>query len=584
MLNKQELRVLIVDDNEIDSQHYQRCLLKNERYQSIIFESSTCEQAFAILEGCSMDCLLIDYNMPGHIGLEFLAKLQQADAELDMAIIFLTGEGNENIAAEAMKHGADDYIPKAEVSADRLNYAVNKALEKKKMERELSQQHEKLTRMAHFDLLTECLNRHSFTLSLTKQVETTKRHQREMALLFIDLDYFKHINDHYGHEVGDGLLVETARRIQSCCRRTDVLGRLGGDEFALALSEIKTTHDAGRIAQKIIEVLKRPFIINDKEIHICASIGIACLPSSAISAEQLTQYADMAMYRAKHKGRNQYAYFSDALNKTHQQRLSLEQALNVAMEREQFFLVYQPQYDLQTKSLVGIEALLRWQHPDNGLILPSEFIPIAEDTGMIREMGDWVLEQACEHYQAWLSENLEPPKLAINVSAKQLSCNLFIDHFKKTLTNKNVAAKHIEFELTETTLMGNDFDIVSVLETLQAMQVRIAIDDFGTGYSSFAQLGRILPIHTLKIDMSFVDKVINDFHFAMMTKSMIDIGHNLGLTVIAEGVETMEQMEFFHQNNCDQVQGYFLSEPMSPQSIRDLFVSRCAASSERTRL
>ena len=424
----EKIQLLIIDDNPIDRQHYKQCLKKNETLSFILHESPTCQAGLKILLEHDIDCLLIDHYIPGKNGLEFLKEIQKQDRYQFMAIVFLTGQGNENIAVEAIKYGADDYMKKSEASVEKLNHSIHQALEKKALKKKIIDQHSELKHMAHYDVLTECLNRNAFYYNLSKEINGARRYGRIIALLFIDLDHFKNINDHYGHDVGDAVLVESVQRLQNSSRDSDILGRLGGDEFALLLTDVSEAYDVGRVAKTIINHFRAPFVVKDRDIYVGASIGIACFPESADGSEKLMQSADIAMYRAKTKGRNQYEYFSEELDRIHQKRMILEQDLNVALAKDQFFLMYQPQYRLEDDIMSGMEVLLRWDHPEKGSISPELFVSVAEDTGIIREIGQWVLEASCQQFRTWLDKHQDFPKISVNVSPKQFCQKNFVSN------------------------------------------------------------------------------------------------------------------------------------------------------------
>ena len=562
-----ELNVLILDDDEVDRERYKRCLKHTAFSPSNIHEASTSQNAQQLLEQHQFQCMLIDYNLPGTDGLSFLKKLKNDPMQSDLIVLFFTGEGTEEIAANALKYGADDYIPKSKLNAQALNHAIETSLEKKSLKKQINEQYAKLDYMAHHDILTQCLNRRAFYEALKKQLSAANRYQRLAALLFIDLDNFKLINDQYGHGVGDELLICLVKQIKTCCRCTDIIGRMGGDEFAVGLSEISHPLDGARVAEKIIRSLEAPFHIHGKDIAITVSIGLACYPDAAESTEDLIQCADIAMYRAKESGRNRSEFFTQALNDLYKEKNSLEQNLKQAINKQELFLMYQPQYDLKRKHLVGIESLIRWRHPEKGLISPDKFIPTAEESNLIQAIDNWVIEQAITQYLMWLKQKINPPKIAINISAKQFSDTQFLQNILKTISDYGIIGHYLELEITETAL-GRDIAMTkSVLQELQRYGVSIAIDDFGTGYSSLAQLVDLPSINTLKIDKSFISKLEESDQADTITKSIIDIGHHLNLNLIAEGIENKSQLDFLYENGCDQAQGFYLSHPLSAQEM-----------------
>jgi diguanylate cyclase (GGDEF)-like protein len=390
-----------------------------------------------------------------------------------------------------------------------------------------------------------------------------KRNDWPMAVLFIDLDRFKLVNDTLGHSAGDKLLKEAAVRLRRCVRGSDTVGRLGGDEFAAILSELARPGDAALVAQKFIDVLKLPFDLDGKETYVSASVGITLYPADSDSAEALVMNADAAMYRAKEQGRNNYQYFTRDMNERALQRVQMEAALRRALERKEFRLVYQPKADLVTGKICGFEALLRWQHPEKGLVLPGEFIPVLEETGLIVPAGEWVLSTACAQITAWQGAGLKVPPISVNLSARQFEQTNLRDAVHAILAESGVDASLIEFEITESLLMNDPEGAARMLSSLKESGVRLSMDDFGTGYSSLGYLKRF-PIDTLKIDRSFVHDISTNADGATLTRAIIHLAQNLRLKVVAEGVETEDQLAFLRANGCDEMQGYLFARPAAP--------------------
>jgi diguanylate cyclase (GGDEF)-like protein/PAS domain S-box-containing protein len=423
---------------------------------------------------------------------------------------------------------------------------------------------EKLAHLAQFDALTGLPNRNLFQDRLAQAMATAKRNGWSMAVLFIDLDRFKLVNDTLGHAAGDKLLQEAAERLRSCIRASDTVGRLGGDEFAAILSELGKPRDAGLVAQKIIDVFKRPFDLEGKETYVSASVGITLYPADSNNAEALVVNADAAMYRAKQQGRNNYQYFTRDMNERALQRAQLEVALRRALEREEFRLVYQPRAHLATGKICGFEALLRWQHAQKGLILPGEFIPVLEETGLIVPVGEWVLRAACAQIKAWQKSGLKVPPVAINLSARQFEQTNLKESFHQILQDAKVDPSLIELEITESLLMNDPEGAARTLHSLKESGVKLSMDDFGTGYSSLGYLKRF-PIDALKIDRTFIRDIATDADGATLTRAIIHLAQNLRLKVVAEGVETEDQLAFLRSNACDEMQGYLFAKPADAQ-------------------
>jgi diguanylate cyclase (GGDEF)-like protein len=417
---------------------------------------------------------------------------------------------------------------------------------------------------ASHDRLTGLPNRMLFDDRLSLALAHTHRYGEMLAVVFLDLDGFKTVNDTLGHAVGDQLLKRVAERLKGCLRDGDVLARWGGDEFTLLLSPISSAEDTTKIARQILDTLNTPLEFKGQELHIKASLGIALAPYDGQDAETLLKNADAAMYRAKQKGRNNYQLYTSAIGTKVQERLALENNLYKALERQEFRLHYQPQIDLQTGEIIGMEALIRWQSPTLGFISPGLFIPIAEEMGLISAIGEWVLWTACAQNQEWQSLGLPPIRMAVNLSALQFQQKNLVKIIAQVLDSTKLEPHYLELEITESIAMQDVNLTIDLLRTLRSMGIQIAIDDFGTGYSSLASL-KHFPLDKLKIDQSFVRELVTDSFDAAVITALVALGQGLKLEVIAEGVETQAQLEFLRKAKCDAVQGYFLSRPVPTQ-------------------
>ena len=432
---------------------------------------------------------------------------------------------------------------------------------------------DKLSHLAHHDALTGLPNRLLYQLSLARSLEQAKRHKRRLALLFLDLDRFKMINDTLGHAAGDRLLQEVADRLRKCVRAEDLVARLGGDEFTVTLEEIAHVEDAAHLAEKIIEAVARPVIIDGSEVTTSTSIGIGLYPDDADNGEDLAKIADAAMYRAKERGRNTYQFSAADLNTHAMENLALETALRKALTAGELMVYYQQQVDIASGRTVGMEALLRWQHPVHGFLTPERFIAVAEESGLIGKIGDWVVRHVFAQARAWIAGGLQLPRISINVSGRQI---LHHDLFQLVQSAQQESGLQpqdvcIELEITETVLQSaQSMERNSqTLERLRSLGIRIALDDFGTGYSSLSRL-KHLPIDTLKIDRAFVRNIPEDMNDKAITAAIVSMGHSLGLRVIAEGVETGDQLDFLRAHGCDEVQGYLLGRPLPATAIERL--------------
>ena len=426
---------------------------------------------------------------------------------------------------------------------------------------------EEIRRIAYYDALTKLPNRAFFLEQLGRTLASAKRTGRRAALLFCDLDNFKVVNDTLGHDKGDLLLQGIADRLSACIRKGDTLSRLGGDEFVLLLPVVEHDRDAVMVARKIKETLAKPFDLEGNEVYTSPSIGIAFYPSDGDSVNTLLKHADMAMYAAKARGRNRYQFFSEEMHARTVERMQLEAGLRQAVERQEFSLVYQPQYELKTRRLVGVEALLRWQHPEKGEIQPAKFIPLAEETGMIHPIGEWVLRTVCSQVKEWLDAGYPDLRASVNLSGRQFAEPDLVDMVRRILKETGLEAKHLELEITESVLMQDSTEAAATLAALRADGISLAIDDFGTGYSSLVYLKQ-LPVNRLKIAQDFVQDIDTDDRNVAIAAAIIDLGSRLGLDIIAEGVETKAQAAVLETLNCPQVQGFHYDRPMGRDEIR----------------
>ena len=422
---------------------------------------------------------------------------------------------------------------------------------------------------AYHDLLTHLPNRALLKDRLSLAITQAQRNKRRLAVMFLDLDRFKIVNDTLGHTMGDRLLKAVANRLQGCLRGGDTLSRFGGDEFTLLLPEVRTRDDVVVIASKILDKLAAPFVIDGHELFVGASIGIAMYPEAGDSVEALIQSADIAMYHVKGRGKNGYQFFSDDMNHKFSTRLSLERELRAALSTGQLRVYYQPQVDLTDGSIVGVEALVRWQHPRHGLIEPAEFLPVAEETGLITQVDEWVQVHAFAEVAEWRRAGFGDVRLSVNMSSQQLEQDAFLERFLENLDASGLAADRVKIEITENAIMRDMEVIVPKLRALRKSGVRIAIDDFGTGYSSLSYLQRF-PVNTLKIDRSFVGDIRADLGDASIINAIVAMARGLKLDLIAEGVETRTQLKYLRSQGCREVQGFIFSRPIPAGEIKSL--------------
>ena len=439
---------------------------------------------------------------------------------------------------------------------------------------ELKKAQIQMENLAFYDPLTGLANRRLFKNRLAKAVKSVQRSDKSIALLFLDLDQFKRINDTLGHDVGDSLLQEIARRLDHNVRENDTVSRIGGDEFTILLTDVNNTKDVQIVAEKILHSLSRPFMLNGQDIISTVSIGITMTPEDSIEPNTLMKNADLAMYRAKELGRNNFQFFSEDMNTAILHNLEIEKELNLAIKRNQFVLMYQPKIGLADNKITGVETLVRWRHPEKGIIPPDNFIPIAEETGQIIKIGAWVLEHSCHEMGALIREGLMPEdsKVAVNLSAKQFSDPDLLQTVLNILVQSKIDPTNLELEITESIIMDDVEAAINIMETIKSKGIHLAIDDFGTGYSSLAYLKRF-PIDVLKVDRSFVMDIPEDKTDMAITSAVIAMAHKLSMKVVAEGIETKEQLDFLRENNCDDGQGYLLSRPLTLPQLHHFLVS-----------
>jgi len=434
---------------------------------------------------------------------------------------------------------------------------------------------ERIRNLAFFDTLTGLPNRTHFNEILAQTLKHAVRQQRQGALLFIDLDNFKRINDTFGHHSGDQLLAAVTARINACLRASDLIAvkgqevqcaRLGGDEFTILLPELNKPENAAIIARRILDALATPFTLESNDVVITPSIGITVFPDDAQEAEECLRNADIAMYYAKRKGRNGFCFYDKGMNEEATRRMEIESALRTALEKNEFSLVYQPQIDVDKEKMLGVEALIRWHSHELGFVPPDQFISVAEETGMIIPIGDWVLYEACNQASEWLAEGIELERIAVNISMCQFAQANFVEKVANILKQTELPAHKLELEMTESLLMSQADDAVRLLQELKALGISLSIDDFGTGYSSLAYLKQF-PIDHLKIDKTFIDEVNNDHSNATIVRAVIAMATNMELRVTAEGVETDDQLAFLKAQQCSEAQGYYFSKPLPPHEI-----------------
>ncbi|MDH7499951.1 MAG: EAL domain-containing protein [candidate division NC10 bacterium] len=441
---------------------------------------------------------------------------------------------------------------------------------------------EQIVRLAYYDGLTGLPNRLMLQERLEQAIRNAKRSKKKVAVMFLDLDHFKDINDTLGHHSGDLLLQKVGDRLLTCTRSTDTVARIGGDErmptvarmggdeFIILLAEITTIQHIALIAQRILHALSQPFTIGSHEIFTTPSIGITVYPLDSTDSETLLKYADTAMYQAKEKGRNNFQFYTASMHGAAVERFTIETQLRKALARDEFQLYYQAALDSRTRRICGVEALVRWRHPERGLVTPLSFIPLAEETGLIVPIGDWIMHSACAQNRTWQQAGFPPIRVMLNISGVQLRQSNFVEHVMQVLTEVGLEPQHLELELTESIIMEHAETAITTLKALREKGIQLSIDDFGTGYSSLSYLKKF-PVHTLKIDRSFIQDLDKDPESAAIVKSIVSLAHNLNLRVVAEGVETEEQMAFLQECGCDHLQGFLIHVPGPAETLTQIW-------------
>jgi len=549
--------ILLVEDKAADTRIILQLLAEFPAEPHGVTQVRRLDEALRLLGVMSFKAALVDVSLPDNRGLEAVARLRAAAPSLPIVVV--AGMKDESLALQALEAGGQDYLIKGLFDGGLLNRAIRYAVERKDSE-------EKLTHLAYYDQLTGLCNRRLFRERLSLALARAKRQQTRITILFLDLDRFKGINDSFGYQAGDELLKEVGRRLMESIREFETSARLGGDEFAIILQDLEHQQEAMVVTQRLLDILAAPFQIDGQEVGVTASVGIAFYPENGDGIEQLLKCADSAMHRAKERGRHSYQIFSREMHSEALTRMSLERDLRQALERNEFRLHYQPQLSLEDNALRAVEALVRWQHAERGLIAPMDFISLLEDTGLIVSVGEWVLRNACRQVREWQQGGLPGLRVAVNLSPRQFEDKDLVEIVGRALTDFQLSPECLELEITESHLMRDTERTKSTLASIKSLGVRIAIDDFGTGYSSLAYLKRF-PIDSLKIDQSFVRDITTHRDDASIAAGIIGLGHKLRLDVIAEGVETEEQMAFLYQEGCDAVQGYLCGRPQPPEVI-----------------
>jgi len=562
-MKEKPLQVLLVEDDKRDARLIREMFKQAGNDSPEVKHVETMGEAERDLASHAVDIVLLDLGLPDAQGPEAIRRARAAAPAIPLVV--LTGFDDDTLAEWALQEGAQEILIKGKVDAGGLLRAVRYAVERKTME-------EALAHAAEHDFLTGLPNRLLLNDRLTQAIASSRRYQKKVAVLFLDLDGFKHINDSLGHPIGDKLLQSIAKRLMNCVREADTVSRSGGDEFVVLLSSVERSDDVAITARRMLQELAQPHRFEGHDLHVTASIGVSIYPDDGQDAETLIKTADIAMYQAKENGRQSFQFFKPAMNVRAVERQSMEEGLRHALELGEFTLHYQPKVNVSTGDITGAEGLIRWTHPTRGPVSPAQFISVAEDCGLIPSIGKWVLREACTQAAAWLKTGLSLGTMAVNISAMEFRQGGFLEGIFAILEDTGLDPRFLELELTESVLMKNTGSTESILAKLRARGVQLAIDDFGTGYSSLSYL-RKFPVDALKIDQSFVRQITTAPNETAIVTAMISMGRSLKLRVIAEGVETQEELAFLQTHQCEQAQGYYFSRPVVAEQFAQLLKS-----------
>lgn len=557
----------------IDREHGEYLLIADvlSQIRHVDYELVWCnqlERALPEVLSCDYDVVLLDYFW-GDASARDLLSVARVQANRT-PIVVMTDEIEMEVDRHIIKAGAADYLIKGQIDHWLLERTIRYAIERKQTEIYLA-------RLAHYDQLTDIPNRILFRDRLEHALHLANRDKTNFALMFIDLNGFKQVNDNFGHDTGDVLIRTCAERLTQCLRRSDSVARMGGDEFTLLLSHVEHTTDVAHIAEKIITLISEPVDINGHEIVVGCSIGIAIFPQAGRDAESLLKNADMAMYKAKQEEGSSFCFFTDAMNRDVKRQLRMEANLRRALKKQQFFLQYQPRIDARTGEVIALESLLRWDNPDSGIMNAAEFIDVAEDTGLITAIGHWAIRQACHDLKIIQEKFGNQMVMSINLSMRQFKDERLVAEIAAIFADYDIQAGDIEFELTESSFMEN-VELVSLcMRPLAFFGINFSLDSFGTGNSSFIHLQR-LPISSVKLASRFLTELQRNASDRRLVSAMINLAHNLGKIVVAEGVETADQLEWLRSVSCDQMQGFYIAPPASLVDLEE--VLRALASGE----
>lgn len=564
------INVLVVDDDQVDREMVRRLLSKSTNLYNIT-EASSVDEGLELFDNNNFDVILLDYRMPQRNGIEMILEIRTHLRNYGSAIVMLSSSEDTKLAIDCLKAGAQDFITKSEVSIQRIQNALIHAQTRFDLERELKNSYLTSKRLAEKDSLTGLANRFVFDEALRIAVANNRRDEYKLGLILFDLDYFKQINDIHGHDVGDAVLIEISTRITLALRENELFSRIGGDEFAIMITNLTDVYHLNNIANRIITALEEPIKTAHASIKVEVSIGIAIHPDNSLDSKELIKCSDIALYRAKSKRGSQVCFFYSEMQDELLRRYEVEKVLNVVIENEALQLFYQPIINAQSKSVTGFEALLRLNANSTLTSYPDEFIPIAEQIGLMPKIGQWVIDEAMKQLSNWNKLYREDISMSINLSAAQLECDSIVDMIQNNIDKYQVKASSIEFELTETALLNCSEMTVGRIKAIRDLGCRITLDDFGTGYSSISHL-HVFPISAIKLDKSIMPNSNEDHQRLTLIEALIAMANVLELDMVAEGIEDEFQLEFIQKYKVQRAQGFLFSKPMPSEEIEKSFL------------
>lgn len=558
------MKILLVDDSQID-RHIVKRALRNNNEIKLIHEVGSAEEGLAVAQDVQFDIILLDYKMPTLDGIDMILELRARPSLGQTAIVMISALDDEALALSCLQAGAQDFLTKEEITASKLKRSIVQAQKRFELEKKLNDSFCQVRELAEKDSLTGLSNRYYFEEALKVSIDNNQRIKNNVALLMLDLDHFKNVNDSYGHDVGDQLLIDVTNRIKQCLRGNELFGRLGGDEFAILINNLTHIKETTSIVQCIHSSLATPFEINGHSIQCGVSIGIAMHPYNTDSAEILTKYADIAMYKAKKLGRNQFCFFEEEMQEQFSRKYKIEQALKESINNNNFQLNYQPVICAKNHNIVGVEALIRWPNCCFNST-PDEFIPIAEESRLIILLGEWIIETAVQQLSQWNKTYNNSLTMAINISAIQLGSSSFVTFIKNIFNKYKIPPKSIILEFTETALLNQDETSNQCITELYQLGCRLALDDFGTGFSSLSHLLNY-PIDIVKLDKSLLPNSATEERHLSIVRGLAAMAHTIGLDIIAEGVETEYQSKLCNSLNIRELQGFFFDKALPASEL-----------------